>query len=409
MIITLNIVFIILICWWISRFTQPYGRVWYWITLGLKVSSGLLLGMIYVIYLTSGDTLSYFQQAMEMSTLGNQSYIDYFNRLMTNEFPEYKGEYRSEFFSRILSFFLLITGGNYWVSSIYLSIISFLGSWSLARTLALTDEKLKWVALIGFMFIPSVIFWSSGVLKDAIANACFFYLCTFLIRFYLKTSVSLAEHVFYAITLIILLKLRFYLGGAILFFIGLFLIRNMINRYVSMGSLKCLIYLMVITGLIFGVSFIDYNLQFDHFPQSIYQNYQSIIASSGNVNTISFDISPDWWGIMKNLPRSLFYGLFGPLPGQGAISSVVYWVENLAAMVLLIVNILLFIKHRPLTVKPTILLFSTLSFVLVMAMFLPIAAPNFGTLVRYKTAFLPFWWMLLLYYPFSLYITKKSA
>lgn len=409
MIIAINIAFILLICWWISRFSQPYGKVWYWITLGLKVSSGLLLGVIYVIYLTSGDTLSYYQQAMEMTSLGNQSYMDYFNRLMSNEFPEYKGEYRSEFFSRILSFFLLITGGNYWLSSVYLSMISFLGSWSLARTLALTDEKLKWVALIGFMLVPSVIFWSSGVLKDAIANACFFYLCTFLIRFYLKTPISLAEHVFYAITLIILLKLRFYLGGVILFFIGLFLVRNMINRYVSMGSLKYLIYLMVITGLIFSVSFIDYNLQFNHFPQSIYQNYQSIIASSGNVNTIPFDLSPDWWGIIKNLPKSLFYGLFGPLPGQGAISSVVYWVENLTAMALLIVNIFLFNKHRHLVVKPAILLFSTLGFVLVMAMFLPIAAPNFGTLVRYKTAFLPFWWMLLLYYPFSLYITKKSA
>ena len=409
MIIAFNTLSILFICWWISRFSHPYGKVWYWISLGLKVCSGLILGIIYLLYLKSGDTLSYFQQAKEMASLGDLSFIDYFNRLMTSEFPEYKGEYRSEFFARILSFFLVITGGNYWISSVYLSLISFLGSWSLTRTLALTDEKLKWPALIGFMLIPSVIFWSSGVLKDAVANACFFYLCTFLIRFYFKTSISLAEHLFYAITLIVLLKLRFYLGGAILFFVGLFLVRNMINRYVSIGSLKYLIYLLVITALIFGVSFIDYNLQFNHFPQSIYQNYQTILESSGGSNTISFNITPNWWGIIKNLPKSLFYGLFGPIPGQGSISSVVYWVENLMLITLFAANIYLFGKKRSIEINHGILLYGTIGFILLMAMLLPMAAPNFGTLMRYKSSFLPFLWLLLLYYPFEHFRSKKST
>ncbi|MBV6643641.1 MAG: hypothetical protein KI791_23175 [Cyclobacteriaceae bacterium] len=409
MIIAFNILIILLICWWISRFSQPYEKIWYWVTLGLKACSGLILGIIYIIYLKSGDTLSYFQQAQDIAALGNQSYAEYFNRLLTNEFPEYKGEYRSEFFARMLSFFLVITGGNYWISSVYLSLISFLGSWSLTRTLALTDEKLKWPALIGFMLVPSVIFWSSGILKDTVANACFFYLCTFLIRFYFKTSTSFAEHLFYAITLIILLKLRFYLGGAILFFIGLFLIRNMINRFISIGSLKYLIYLMTITALIFGVSFIDYNLQFNHFPNSIYQNYQSILESSGGSNIISFNISPDWWSIIRNLPKSLFYGLFGPFPGQGSDSSAVYWIENLIMMGMFALNIYVISNQKLFQIKNKMLLYATLGFLLIMAMLLPIAAPNFGTLMRYKSAFLPFWWMLLLYYPFVLFRSKKSA
>ena len=409
MIIAFNILLILLICWWISRFSQPYEKIWYWVTLGLKICSGLILGIIYIIYLKSGDTLSYFQRASEMASLGDQSFMDYFDRLMKSEFPEYKGEYRSEFFARILSFFLVITGENYWISSVYLSFMSFLGSWSLTRTLALTHEKLKWPALIGFMFIPSVIFWSSGVLKDAVANGCFFYLSTFLIRFYFQKPISLAEHLFYAITLIILLKLRFYLGGAILFFVGLFLVRNVINRYVSIGSLKYLIYLLVITALIFGVSQIDYNLQFNHFPQSIYQNYQTILKLSDDSNIILFNISADWWAIIKNLPKSLFYGLFGPLPGQGPISSLVYWVENLMLIGLFTLNIYVISKHQLFQIKNKMLLYAPLGFILVMAMLLPIAAPNFGTLIRYKSAFLPYWWMLLLYYPFVHFQSKKST
>ncbi len=409
MIIAFNILLILLICWWVSRSSQPYGKILYWITLGLKVIAGLIVGLIYLNYLQSGDTLSYFQQAREIASIADQSYMDYLNRLMRSEFPEYKGEYRSEFFIRILSLILLFSGGSYWISSVYLSLISFLGSWYLIKTLALLSEKLKWPALIGFMLIPSVVFWSSGVLKDAVANACFFYLCTFLIRFYCRKPVALSEHIFYAITLIVLLKLRFYLGGAILFFIGLFLVRNMINRYMSIGSLKYLIYLTVITILIFGVSMIDYNLQFNHFPQSIYQNYQAIAASSEGANIISFNLSPDWWGIIQNFPKSIFYGLVGPLPGQGSSTSSVYWFENMVLITLLISNIYLFYKHRSLSVNPTILIFSVFGFILVMAMLLPIAAPNFGTLMRYKSVYLPFWWMLLLYQPFGYFLAKKST
>ncbi len=408
MIVALNIVFLVLVCWWMSGHSAPYDKLWFWLTLGLKVIAGIVLGLIYMIYLQSGDTLLYFREASEIVNSGDQSLSDYLKRLFTSEHPQYKGEYRTEFFAKILSFFVYITGGNYWLSAIYLSIISFAGTWSLARTLMFFDEKLKWPALIGLMLIPSVIFWSSGVLKDAVANACFFYLCTFLIRFYDKKPMSFADHLFYAFALIMLIKLRFYLGAVVLFFIGYLLIRNLVVRYVRPGTIKYLIYLGVISALLIGVSYMDYNLQFNHLPQSIHLNYQSIFESSKGTNCITFNLSPDWWGIVRNFPKSLLYGLIGPLPGQGPITSIVYWLENCLLILLFLYNINLMIRHRT-AFERTHLLLPALGYILIMATLLPLAAPNFGTLMRYKSAFLPYLWILLLYYPFQRFFPEKST
>jgi len=409
MIIAVNTIFILIVCWWVSGFNSPYGKLWYWLALSLKVMAGIVLGLIYKYYLQSGDTLLYFREALEIVNFGEQSYLDYLNRIITNEIPPHKGEYRTEFFARILSFFIFITAGSYWLSAVYLSLISFLGSWSLSRTLGILDEKLKWPAFTGLMLIPSIVFWSSGILKDSFANACFFYLCTFLIRFYLKKPASLIEHVAYAITLIALIKIRFYLGGMILLLLGSLLVRNLIVKYIKISTLKYLIYLVVIAALMIGVSFMDYNLQLNHLPQSIYLNYQSIIDASAGINCIMFDLSPDWWGISKNFPKALLYGLLGPFPGQGSFTSLIYWIENGILLLLLVYTIYRMISHPPVMTNSMVLLAHTLVYILIMALVLPLVAPNFGTLMRYKSAYLPFLWMLLLYHPFEYFFRKKSA
>ncbi|XOV93786.1 MAG: hypothetical protein ACFHWX_03550 [Bacteroidota bacterium] len=48
-------------------------------------------------------------------------------------------------------------------------------------------------------------------------------------------------------------------------------------------------------------------------------------------------------------------------------------------------------------------------YILIMAAILPMAAPNFGTLMRYKSAMLPFIWLLTLYMPIKYFYGKKSG
>ncbi|XOV93787.1 MAG: hypothetical protein ACFHWX_03555 [Bacteroidota bacterium] len=316
MIIAINLVFLLFLSWWFSKHTSPFKTHWYWIGISMRVAAGLVLGSIYLNHIQSGDTLAYFQQAQDISSLTSHSIVSFIKRLFTNEFPPYKGEYRAEFFSKILSFFLILTEDNYWLSSVYLSLISFLGGWLLVRSFVELNENNRWPAYISFLLIPSVVFWSSGILKDGLANACFFYLSTFLIRYYHQRPISLLEHLIYAISLIFLIKLRFYLGAFMIIGIALVIFNRFIVNHISRSSIKFMIYAVFILGVLFGVSFIDYNLQFNHLPQSIYLNYQAILQSSGELNVLHFDISPNWFSIIKNLPKSFIYGLFGPFPGQ---------------------------------------------------------------------------------------------
>lgn len=396
------------ISWWFSRDSSPYKYYWYWFALILSVSAGLLLGFIYIEKIGYGDTILYFQQAKEIADLSNESFLQYLNRLFSNEYPEFKGEYRSEFFAKILSSFLIITGNNYWLASAYLSLISFLGGWILVKVICTNWSALKWPGYIGFMMIPSVIFWSSGVLKDGLANASLFYLCTFVIRFYYQKPISLLEHLSFSIALILLIKIRFYLGAFVVFGIGILILYRLLESYLTPKYIKTAIYLLTGIGLIIAISFMDYNLQFNHLPHSIYLNYQSISESSLNQNAILFNLDPTWISLIKNLPKSLFYGLFGPLPGQGTSSSMPYWFENALALILFFISTFLLFKEKN-RFPVSLIHLLVIGYIVITLSFLPLAAPNYGTLMRYKSAVLPFLWMLLLYFPIHYFFRKKSS
>ena len=64
-------------------------------------------------------------------------------------------------------FQVIFSFGNYHVHSILLSYFAFLGSFSLANVFYKVS-KLKMASYFAVFLIPSVVFWSSGILKEAI-------------------------------------------------------------------------------------------------------------------------------------------------------------------------------------------------------------------------------------------------
>lgn len=62
----------------------------------------------------------------------------------------------------------LATGGAYYLNNLYLSLFSFWGSAYLAAKLGEVLPKHRLAAVIAFLFFPSVLFWSSGVMKDPV-------------------------------------------------------------------------------------------------------------------------------------------------------------------------------------------------------------------------------------------------
>ncbi len=110
----------------------------YYYILSLKVTAGLFLGILYFNYYKVGDTVTYFQDLDLLNKLFYSKMEDYISLVVYNKMPEGSAyavltfdQDRAFTFVRILSPFYILSGSNYWLLSIYLSIFSFTGFWIL--------------------------------------------------------------------------------------------------------------------------------------------------------------------------------------------------------------------------------------------------------------------------------------
>jgi len=141
-----------------------------------KIGAGLSMGLIYRYHYGGGDTFQYFNEAKTISSyLLNhpQNLISiYFH---TSELIDlssqivYWDQPRALFFAKIVSIFYLISGGNYWIISIYLSLINFWGIQALVKELKLNFEDNELAISCSFYYLPSFVFWTSGLLKESLA------------------------------------------------------------------------------------------------------------------------------------------------------------------------------------------------------------------------------------------------
>jgi hypothetical protein len=146
-----------------------------------KIFGAMALGMVYNFYYKGGDTLNYYQTALTFSNLFYQNPLDYSNVLFgdnSNEqlsafnyatgWPFFWDDNYTFFVSRVVSVFVIICGGSYIASSILLAVVAFSGMWKLYLIFCEQFPTIKKKLAIAILFMPSVVFWGSGILKDTI-------------------------------------------------------------------------------------------------------------------------------------------------------------------------------------------------------------------------------------------------
>lgn len=173
-----------------TRYADDPSRRFFFLGLTLKLMGGIMLGVIYQYYYTSGDTINYYLSARTITTAllddfgdgisllfadfdnldyeTNQIARKYFAR--GNPIPYWKDAYAYNV-ARIVFFSNLLAYNSYYASSLLLSTFSFIGVWGLYRVFWRRFPQLTTQLGIAFFFVPSVFFWGSGILKDPITLA----------------------------------------------------------------------------------------------------------------------------------------------------------------------------------------------------------------------------------------------
>lgn len=396
-----NLLFILLVCWWLKP--EATLRKIYWNGLLVKLLAGIVLGLIYFAHIRGGDTVEFHHNASQVYGLFLRSFSHFTDYLFTAQHPAYMSEARNELFVKLLSIFYIISGGDYWISSLYLSLISFSGAWYLVRTIhGYYPEHLPG-AVVAFLFLPSAVFWSSGVLKDPLVNSAIFFLGGIALRYDKNNAFRWWEICFTCLALLLLFYLKYYLFAMAVLILGCMSWARVLT-FIPQTWQKTVLSLMVLSGLILLASKVHWNLNFAHLPEAIHTNYLTIHKNSPEQHTLNFpNLKPEWHSLLVHLPQSLFAGLFRPLPGEGSLIHIANAVENLVLFLLACFN-LYFLRKIKISLPAGLVIL----YILILASVLPLASPNFGSLIRYKAAYLSFLFFILSIIPLQEFRKKRK-
>ena len=162
---------------------HPLRNYFLW-AFALKIFGGIFVGLVYQYYYKGGDTLNYWNHTLIINSSLQDSFTTWL-KLVTSSANQYDTDvfpytalmqwYNSpaEYFVPALGAFLgLFTLTTYLPTTVLFSALSFIGVWKLFVVFTKLYPSLIKQMAVAFLFIPSVIFWGSGFLKDTITFSC---------------------------------------------------------------------------------------------------------------------------------------------------------------------------------------------------------------------------------------------
>jgi len=370
--------------WLIGR-RQPDRPIFYTGVI-LKLAAGIALGWIYQEHYYGGDTWRYYDAA---KALGDLPFKEWWSQVGNAEIGAFQNQPRAILFTKIVSGILFITHGDYWVVASYFSFISFLAFWFFYRQICSTLPNIKWPVIIGFLLFPSTVFWSAGILKGVITNASVVFISGFGIKLFYRKKMYFPELVLIGLSLALLFYIKYYLLIVLFPAVLYALFDRRAHRLGLTKPLRGTVYVVILLITILVAPKVNPNLRLAGLPQVIHTNQLRIQKANTRISQIDLLIDPTWSSLLKSAPKAMVIGLFGPtIFDTGSNWSWVPRVENLGIFFFALFSLGLLLRQK--LWAPDILVIATSAFVLILAVLLPLAAPNFGTLVRYRAPFTPF-------------------
>ena len=386
---------------------QPEAlRPFFWPALIFKCIAGILLGLLYFYYYTKDDTFNYFADAGTLVDMASASPSDYIRFLWVEYSSETSSvrllipEPRAVFFTKMVSLVCLVSGNNYWITSLYFSFISFCGAWYLFKVLSYEFKNTAFAA-IALLFFPSIIFWTSGLIKESVAMATLFGVTAIFVKIYSRTKISVFEWVILLPMIWILWNLKYYFLAVYLPVASTLLVmRLLIERYIGIQNriLYLASWLIVFIIPLYVASVIHPNFYPERFLDVIVSNYDAFTALSAPEDLIHYtNLTATPGSILSHFPWAAFSALFRPFLWEAHNAlQVMAALENTMIVVISIVSLTNAFKTgtlRNITRSP--LVAGTLLYVFLVAAFLALSTPNFGTLCRFRVGFLPFYLLVV--------------
>lgn len=378
---------------------NPNIGKYYWYGLFAKIFGGLALGALYLHYFDGGDTWAFFHSSKVLGQLALSEPATYFKALVGGQIPHslatdvgFIEQPRALLMVRTMSLLTLLTGGSYWLVSIYFSLFAFSGLWALVHNIERTYRESHHAALAAFIFYPSLVFWGSGITKEAVFIGGLGWLVSWFWPYFKRPPLKVFQWLFAVLFALLMAQLKYYYMGVFMSVLVTTIICEKLFGFSS--SYRFLVgWLLLFLVMGFIVSWLHPNLRLDQLALVIKENAQLLeMKTSVPIEFIELHEPMAW--MSANFPWAVVTGILRPnLWDWGSLAQNLAIIENIFILVVLIIR-LRFFQLMEAEIRQ---LLPCIIYVVILSGLLTLATPNFGTLVRYKVSFMPVLLFLLLY------------
>ncbi len=398
-----------------NRFIQTNSAYRFFLPgLIIKVLGAVSFSVIYVYYYGGGDTTAYLRGSKALINLfftdvsaafhiflGNYETTDFFKFTANTGYPPFymfkdPGTYAVSRFSLPFVFFGF---GRMLPSVILLSSFSYIGLWLFYKMILKLFNFNHKILAFSILFVPSAIFWGSGIMKDTFTFAAFLWSMVNIYQIFIRKK-NIAGNLFLLIlNSFVVITIKPYIFVALIPTAFIWIIgknvKNISNNILKYSFLPLLI--------LFGFSFSLILLNVFSEPLEQYGDIDSMISQAQiiqqdliraeqygqNFYNIG-DYDPSISGMLSKFFPAIIAGLFRPFLWEAG--NILMLISGLENFIILFLTLYTIIKVRLKIIRYLTndsLLMSLFIFSLIFAFSIGISSANFGALVRYKIPLLP--------------------
>ncbi len=362
----------------------------------VKIVAGITIGWVSIhIYGPGNDYWDLNDFARDEYQLLHTDPAKYFINIFTSD---YQGGYAGMFSSgdsywndlkgniviKLVSIFNIFSRGDYYINSLFFNFIIFFGHVILYRLfIKMFPGKQVWV-IIGCFLLPSTLYFSSGIHKDGVVFLMMAVVIYSVYQSLLKNSFSVKRIILICISLALLFLVRNFVLLALLpaLFAWILSGKTKWNPVVIFTSVYLLSAL-----LFFNINSIITRINPPGIIAQKQAAYKSLPVAATQIELTP--LQPTFKSFAANAPQTLGHALFLPYPGMQPVSSLLPFSLELF-FYLFLLFLLIFFRRKDAVADNKSFLFFVLFFTLTVFLFIGYIVPNIGSLVRYRSLFLPF-------------------
>jgi len=365
----------------------------------LRVAAGVLNGYVNLYYYPGTDTAFFHREGLiEYHLLFNDP-KEYFTNIFSYKevnhglfdiTDSFWNNLRGNLVIKLLSVFNIFSFGNFFINVIFYNFLIFFGCIALYRVfINLFPTKKTWL-IIGIFFLPSLIYFSSGLHKDGLIFLGLGLVC-YNLFFILKEELTASKIVWLIVGLLIIFLIRNFVLLTILPALAAWIISEKSKRFIFQTFIIVYVFFIL---LFFNIGRIHPSLD---LPQYVSERQLAFIEISKGSNSAIYvsPLFPHFRSFLNNSPQALNHSLMRPYLTE---KFTVRYIPPAIEIFIYQILFFLFLLFRKPNINPDPFIYFCIFFSLTMMLMIGYTIPIIGAIARYRSIYFPFLIIPLLCY-----------